>query len=72
MCIVLLAVVALAFLSAGIVCRRRLPRLAGLWVLAAAVAKLLLLDTASLPTPSRVGVFGLVGVVLTEVLVPIW
>ena len=58
------AVMALAFLSIGIVCRRRHPRLAGLWVLAAAVAKLLLLDTASLPTPSRVGVFGLVGVVL--------
>ncbi len=58
------AVVALAFLSSGIAYRRRLPRLAGLWVLAAAVAKLLLLDTASLPTSSRVGVFGLVGVVL--------
>ena len=58
------AVVALGALSAGIVRRRRLARLVGLWLLAAAVVKLLLFDTASLPTPGRVGAFGLVGIVL--------
>ena len=58
------AVWALVFLSFGIAWRRRLPRFVGLWVLAAGVVKLLLFDTASLPTPGRVGVFGLVGVVL--------
>ena len=58
------AVVALFSLSFGIVCRRRLSRLVGLWLLAIVVVKLLLFDTSSLPTPGRVGVFGLVGVVL--------
>ncbi len=58
------AVVALVSLLVGITCRRRFSRLVGLWMLAAAVVKLLLFDTASLPTPGRVGVFGLVGIVL--------
>ena len=58
------AVWALFSLSFGIACRRRLSRLVGLWLLAIVVVKLLLFDTASLPTPGRVGVFGLVGVTL--------
>ena len=58
------ALVAFAGLSAGILCRRRFPRLVGLWLLAAAVVKLLLFDTASLSTLGRVGTFGLVGVAL--------
>ncbi|MBR3923906.1 MAG: DUF2339 domain-containing protein, partial [Kiritimatiellae bacterium] len=58
------AVVASSLLAAGIVRRLRVPRLAGLGILAAAVVKLLLLDTARLATPGRVGVFAAVGVLL--------
>ena len=55
------AIVAWGALSIGIARRMRQCRLAGLGLLAIAVMKLLLLDTASLPVPGRVAVFGLVG-----------
>ena len=58
------AVVASALLATGIVRRMRVARLVGLGVLAASVAKLLLLDTSTLATPGRVGVFAAVGVLL--------
>jgi len=58
------SVAASAFLAAGIVRRVRMSRLVGLGVLALSVAKLLLVDTASLATPGRVGVFAAVGVLL--------
>jgi hypothetical protein len=58
------AVVASSLLAAGIVRRLRVSRLTGLGILAAAVVKLLLADTARLATPGRVGVFAAVGVLL--------
>ena len=58
------AVMASAALAAGIVRRIRVSRLAGLWILALSVGKLLLLDTASLATPGRVAVFAAVGALL--------
>ena len=56
--------IASAFLSVGIVRRIRAARHVGLWLLAASVVKLLMLDTSSLATPGRVGVFAAVGVLL--------
>ena len=58
------AVMASTALAVGIVRRIRVSRLAGLWILALSVGKLLLLDTASLATPGRVGVFAAVGALL--------
>ena len=58
------AVVAAALLAAGIVCRVRAARLAGLGVLALSSAKLMFVDTASLSTPGRVGVFAAVGALM--------
>ena len=58
------AVVASALLAAGIVRRVKVARLVGLGVLALSVVKLLFVDTASLATPGRVGVFAAVGVLL--------
>ena len=58
------AAVASALLAAGIVRRVKVARLVGLGVLALSVAKLLLVDTASLATPGRVGVFAAVGALL--------
>ncbi|MBO7685726.1 MAG: DUF2339 domain-containing protein [Kiritimatiellae bacterium] len=58
------AVTASAALAAGIVRRIRVTRLVGLGILALSVLKLLLLDTASLATPGRVGVFAAVGALL--------
>ena len=58
------AIVASLLLFIGIVCRKRWSRLAGLGILAASVAKLLLADTSSLATPVRIGVFAAVGVML--------
>ena len=58
------AVVASALLAAGIVRRSKAVRLSGLGILAASVVKLLLLDTSSLATPGRVGVFAAVGILL--------
>ena len=58
------AVVASALLAAGIVRRVKVARLVGLGVLALSVAKLLFVDTSSLATPARVGVFAAVGVLL--------
>ena len=58
------AVMASAALAAGIVGRIRVSRLVGLGILALSVVKLLLLDTASLATPGRVGVFAAVGALL--------
>ena len=58
------SVAASAFLAVGIVRRVKASRLVGLGVLALSVVKLLLVDTASLATPGRVGVFAAVGVLL--------
>lgn len=58
------SVIASAFLSVGIVRRIRVARHIGLWLLAASVVKLLMVDTARLATPGRVGVFAAVGVLL--------
>ena len=58
------AVVASALLASGIVRRVRVARLVGLGVLALSVVKLLFVDTASLSTPGRVGVFAAVGALL--------
>lgn len=58
------AVIASALLATGILRRVKVMRLWGLGLLAASVTKLLLLDTASLATPGRVGVFAAVGVLL--------
>lgn len=58
------ATMASAALAAGIVKRIRVARLAGLGLLLLAVTKLLLVDTASLATPGRVGVFAAVGALL--------
>ncbi len=58
------AALASATLAAGIMGRIRVSRLAGLGILALSVLKLLLLDTASLATPGRVGVFAAVGALL--------
>ena len=58
------AALASTTLAAGIVRRIRVSRLAGLWILALSVVKLLLLDTASLATSGRVGVFAAVGALL--------
>ena len=58
------SILASALLAVGIVRRLRVARLTGLGILAAAVAKLLLVDTARLATPGRVGVFAAVGVLL--------
>jgi uncharacterized membrane protein len=58
------AAVASAFLATGIVRRVRVLRLAGLGLLALSAAKVLLVDTASLATPGRVGVFAAVGILL--------
>ncbi len=58
------AALASTALAAGIVRRIRVSRLVGLGILALSVAKLLLLDTASLATPGRVGVFAAVGALL--------
>jgi len=51
-------------LTIGIVRRLSALRYVGLGILGLAVAKLLLVDTASLATPGRVGVFAAVGVLL--------
>ena len=58
------AIVASALLATGIVRRVKTVRLWGLGLLAVSVVKLLFLDTASLATPGRVGVFAAVGVLL--------
>jgi uncharacterized membrane protein len=58
------AIIASALLATGILRRVKVMRLWGLGLLAASVTKLLLLDTASLATPGRVGVFAAVGVLL--------
>jgi predicted membrane channel-forming protein YqfA (hemolysin III family) len=58
------AAVASAFLATGIVRRVRVLRLVGLGLLALSAAKVLLVDTASLATPGRVGVFAAVGILL--------
>ena len=52
------------FLALGIVRRVKASRLVGLGVLSLSVAKLLFVDTASLATPGRVGVFAAVGALL--------
>ena len=56
--------VAFAGLWAGIVRRSRATRIAALSLLGVSVAKVLLVDTARLATPARVGVFALAGVLL--------
>ena len=58
------AIVASTLLAMGVLRRVKAMRLWGLWLLAVSVVKLLLLDTASLATPGRVGVFAAVGVLL--------
>ena len=58
------AVVASALLASGIVRRVKVARLVGLGVLTLSVVKLLFVDTASLSTPGRVGVFAAVGALL--------
>ena len=58
------AIVASVLLAVGIVRRVKVARLMGLGVLALSVAKLLFVDTASLATPGRVGVFAAVGVLM--------
>ncbi len=58
------AAVASAFLATGIVRRVRTLRLAGLGLLALSTVKVLLVDTSSLATPGRVGVFAAVGILL--------
>jgi hypothetical protein len=58
------AAVASALLAAGIVRRVKVARLMGLGILALSVAKLMLVDTSSLATPGRVGVFAAVGALL--------
>ena len=55
---------AFAGLWAGIVRRRRIPRISALSLLGVAVAKVLLFDTSHLTTPVRVGLFALSGVLL--------
>ena len=57
-------VVASSLLAAGIVRRVKAMRLWGLGLLAVSVVKLWLVDTSSLATPGRVGVFAAVGVLL--------
>ena len=56
--------VAFAGLWAGIVRRSRATRITSLSLLGVSVAKVLLLDTARLATPARVGVFAAAGVLL--------
>lgn len=58
------AAVASAFLAMGIVRRVRTLRLAGLGLLALSTVKVLMVDTSSLATPGRVGVFAAVGILL--------
>ena len=53
-----------ALIASGIVRRVRVARLVGLGVLTLSVVKLLFVDTASLSTPGRVGVFAAVGALL--------
>ena len=55
---------AFAGLWAGIVRRSRATRITALSLLGVSVAKVLLVDTARLATPARVGVFALAGVLL--------
>ena len=57
-------VAAFAGLWAGIVRRSRVTRITALSLLGVTVVKLLLMDTARLATPARVGVFALTGVLL--------
>lgn len=56
--------VAFAGLWAGIVRRSRATRIAALSLLGVSVLKVLLMDTARLATPARVGIFALAGVLL--------
>ena len=56
-----LALYAFGLLWAGLLRRVRSLRLAALCLLAAAVSKILFVDTAALPMPARAVVFGLVG-----------
>lgn len=56
--------VAFAGIWFGIVRRLRPLRLTALALLGVSVVKLLAFDTAHLPTPARVGLFALVGVLL--------
>ena len=58
------AAVASAFLATGILRRVRTLRLTGLGLLALSTVKVLLVDTSSLATPGRVGVFAAVGILL--------
>ena len=51
-------------LATGIVRRVRTLRLTGLGLLALSTVKVLLVDTSSLATPGRVGVFAAVGILL--------
>ena len=55
---------AFGLLALGIVRRLRSVRFVGLGLLGLSVAKVLLIDTASLATPGRVGVFAVVGILL--------
>ena len=55
---------AFGLLALGIVRRLRAVRFVGLGLLGLSVAKVLLIDTASLATPGRVGVFAVVGILL--------
>ncbi len=55
---------AFVIMTLGIRCRVRAARLTALVLLAVSVAKLGLIDTAGLPTPARVSVFALVGILL--------
>ena len=56
--------VAFAGLWAGIVRRSRATRITALSLLGVSVAKVLLVDTAQLATPARVGVFAIAGILL--------
>ena len=58
------AAIASTALAVGIMRKIRVSRLVGLGILGLSVMKLLLLDTVSLATPGRVGVFAVVGVFL--------
>ena len=57
-------VAAFAGLWAGIARRSRVTRIAALSLLGVSVVKVLLMDTARLATPARVGIFALAGVLL--------
>lgn len=58
------AVIASALLVIGIAARRKVLRFGGLALLGLSILKILLRDTASLGTPSRVAVFTAVGVLM--------